>query len=441
MKRATFEQAVERLDEAERLRLARKLETAGDSAEGATGDPIADMLHDTLRPTLSAGAVPRRRTVRRAFFEPLEGLVYDAAPNAPPRNDWLIARSHLEPFWRAARQNDGFQTALDMAARRGPRDDVAPDLARMWAIASTEGMVATNALAPADLQRLRKALGVATVVMELRATCSMWPLPELMESDLNKIAKAYESANALCPEGADAIVFLIASGLVRPAELFKLFRIVAKGGDDEIVQGTTLVPLGEEVLQGLEESIKQLPRDLMLGDDGESFLKRLKRLVADYDMIVQNFRIRRAGDWGQRLKQMKLDIGEVFETRVLGKAPKKIFGGLPGAPSGPAFRGNPSHAVHPDKRLEAETYAFILSACGAAARRLGFASKLAAFTQQAATDLERLSEKLVLHAEKQPVDEASVRTFEIVVEALCGEEEASLLHRRLRAAQRHRDAA
>lgn len=414
----------------------------------------AETVDPVLARLITVSSVDPDELARARFFSPLAPLSGDPTTTrpsmafAPPRT--------LESLW------DWISTTLDPDSA---------DEARQLAVSLTETEpgeldpvrvhVAERILkaleSVMDDDKRAKALRLSLGIPDFRAVHdiaiilktssilreALTDLPEVM-SDIDDemsatIRDRYEMA---CEEDADAgmwFLYFVMARLSKPWRILRTFKRIAHRGDDFLVSRTDMSGIGDALLQDAEHHLTGFSTPPMTLKDAETAASALEDFAAITVGMTREIGIRKDGTWGQKLLALRNKASSQMESihararRVFKPVLAKPLHGRAARLDPPPMRGSARY----DEALAMCRFLYLTKDDASRAAAGGAHKQLMSETQVSFENLGAMLLEQVRSGiqDAEPTPEQRLEDVAEFLTALGAEQEASLLLRRVAAAQ------
>lgn len=454
-------------------KIARQLALAVEYDRIDQGVLPHDLIMAALRPALRRTGLSRGgvATAERCLFEPVEDLLTSRAE--PAKRAGIIARSSLDPVWRwlsmtlIPAETKQYVGKIVSATKRDDPED------RQLAVEAL-----TEACADAIDAALRgvepgrgkydsyvKALGGPMIVedareigMLLRAAPAFREVQQAIprgvkrvgNDELTLLRRVYDELMERFPDQAAYVPVIAMRRIGRPAQVMDILKNLARTEDDARIVDTTLGMAGNLLLCDLEEHAAYL-RSVHLGDGNASeALGKLEWFAETSSGLTQYLDIRREGPWGQRLVASRNIVSDAMD-RLCEKIPDQIAAAFPlrqvGNVGGRGIQ-RPNLDRWPDdaKIVVAANIGLFLAGAKWHAGKAAFGVSHRNALDKVTKFLVAYAEHLVFEFKTAEEDmlarcEAHLEALHKVTEVVLGEQEASLLRRRVAMAKASGTAA
>lgn len=424
-----------RLDDSRFLKIYHLLEQVGDKA------PVQGAL-DTLRPRLAALRPPRRPSLSRLFFRPVEDLLDD--PQTYARRLNRIARSTLAPCWRTARERMDPALLAEIQRELGRTD---PRDLRAF-VALGEPLWMSGALAVREVVRacheglkfkvdnfgrdddvLRQLdaiagfLDVGREIETLKLTLPEKPIGELAESHVEAIKEALADLGAVDPGRTTPLLLVLTSRMKRPGDLLKMLGDVKLGGTAAEKEGLAR-DLSGYVVGNLLRQTSDIERAKPGVEQAADLAKAAERLTEGLNSVNDTLAGLRDKELNGRVAAARTEIANLVVRNVVAEIDQTLVDTLfAGATDG----GPPDAQVR-----QAEELAMALRRSARLAPHLGIQREVNAKIGDVRRRLETETEGL-LRGGRSAADDPEVQRQVFnslrMIEILAGSDEAERLYR------------
>lgn len=443
------------------LQLARAVELDRMRGGALPHDEILAALRPRLREV--SDRLERAPTPQRLVCTAFEDILVD---DRLRKQQGRILRASIVPTWTWLTRTlapQAAETALDAIRDRllngGPdfAEDALAAFRKMAADAILQAIPtadmsdpraadAVQALGPdiaADAYDMARMMAAAPEIGVLQRDLPR-SIPALTDEGIAKVRATFDRVAQAHPDSASYVVFLILARLQKPWEALRLAGALSRKADDVMLSRTDLGLIGETLLSDLEICVARLVAMRTQEIDADVALAQVATFAHVSTGIVRELGIRRDGQWGRRLMQMRGDIADQME-RLLARAGKDITATLPTVRRGGfGLRGarrapDLTRSFDAQKAERALALARVIAGSRPHAIAGAFAGMLARVDEAATGHLRRYTHDLAdeVHALGHEAPPGAGRFAEHAIAltaVLDSQEEADTLRRRVKAA-------
>ena len=408
-----------------------------------------DMILTGLRPSLRNAH--RTLTPLRMFCQPFEDLLVTDPRKAKQKA--VIARDSVVPVWnwlstdllpeeaqayfRAAKAGilSGNLEAVQIAARKF---GCAAGKAMRAALAGGTGLAAVQKrLKPdeiADAEEMALLLTEGEEMAKVQERLPK-PLPHLTDDILWQLRESYDALIARTPDAAPYVAVVAMNRLKRPSEALRLPLMICRQTGDALISKTDMGLVGEILFARMDALKSQILAARHPDFDAQVLLGEVQNFSELSGAVVKEIKVRRNGEWGQRLLKDRAAVGEVMDG-FMDRAVKEFAAALPMQKGAADF----ARATQAEKRMIALAYARLVAGTRNFAAAASFAAKQKTATEAMTNHLRRYIEDAVreirlCNGDRRAAIESQLQFCADLAASLFSAEEAELIRRRARAAQ------
>lgn len=265
-------------------------------------------------------------SARRRFFEPLETVSGDPQTTRPSRAyapaalqraiwDWL---EQIAPRVGQAAHQAAADFSDDTPGRLDPaRAEAAAAISQALNSAQADPRAARKLrarLGVDDFEPVRHLAGLLAAAPVTRQALDQLPrtIHDFSDELSVSVRDRYEAACEADPDAAVWVLFLIMARMERPWRLLRVFERIIRRGDDLLVSRTDMAEIGDALLDDAAYYLSHLARPVQTAPDAEAAARALSGFAAVTVGMTREIGIRKDGDWGRRLVDLRNRASEAM---------------------------------------------------------------------------------------------------------------------------------
>lgn len=404
--------------------------------------PEVSGAFDAIRPRLAELRPPRRMSMSRLFFRPVEDLLDD--PVGYQRRLNRISRTVLAPCWRALRERlprrmaDDVQVSLSTTDSRDLRalltiggplwEQGAEALEKLLAEARANLKLQVSLFGRDDdvmgqLDTLMEVVRIGPRIEALKLSLPNKPIGELAESHVETIKNALSELGQENPRLTTPALLVLTSRMKRPGDLLKMLQEVRLGGTPQEKEGLTK-QLSGIVVGNLLRQTNDMDR---VSDRSSSadLAATAEWLTEGLNSVSDTVLSLKDKDMSKRVDGARTEIGDFVKRAIVSDVDKSMMDTLFG----------PDAGTNTDEKVKkAEQLALALRKSAKLAGHLGIKREVDAKISEVRRQMESETENVLRNQNRRPGTtdaEAQRRMFNSlrVIEILAGSDEAERLFR------------
>ena len=383
-------QDTDKLGDAKFLQVFKLLEQLGEKTD------LRSAL-DLMRPRLATLKLPRRLSMSRLFFRPVEDLMDN--PDSYTRKINRVSRAILGPAWNAVKEflDKNLQDSISAKlTTTDARDEIA--LIEVGKPLWPAGAAAIEKVAQRaqndmkyrldlfgrdddvlrQLDTIRQVCLIGLEIEELKVKLPERPIGELAESHSDAIKLALGEVGKENAKRATPMLLVLTSRMMKPGELLKMLAEVRMGGDANMKDELTH-DLSGYVVSNLLRQTSEMEREVEAAAEGEGKLESLaasaERLAEGLNSVNETVQQLRDSAMNERVNAAKAEIGNFVMRNIVADVDKNIMALLQAPAS--------EDGMPDDERLvQAENFALALRRSTKLAPFLGINKEVASKVEQ-----------------------------------------------------------
>ncbi|HYE51656.1 MAG TPA: hypothetical protein VEB20_18815 [Azospirillaceae bacterium] len=419
-----------RLNDAKFLKIFHLLEQLGDK-------PGIQSAFQRMRPRLAELRPPRRPSVSRIFFRPVEDLLDD--PEGYQRRLNRIARSTLLPCWKAVRERMDaglVASATSAISRCDPHDAVAVmEAATPFWREGADAVVAVieecrnNLKFKVDnfgrdedvlrqLETIRLILSIGPELEALKLKLPERPIGELAESHLEFIRQTLTELGKEDARKAAPLMLALTARMRKPGDLLKLLAETRLGGSPADKEEMSK-ELSGYVVGNLLRQTAEIDRASPGADAAPDLAATAERLTEGLNSVTETVSSMRDKQMSDKVASARAEIGDFVVRNIVENVDRNLLDTLfqQGAPAG-------------DEEVKrAEQLALALRRSAKLAPFLGIKREVDAKIAEVRQQIDKRTDGLLSGSAKDPALQRQVFNSLRMIEILAGSDEAERLYR------------